>query len=372
MYFQYRSSLLVLIAMVIALGTSGCYTRLGQPGLQTSVDDDGGYSEYYYDEETDEVYLEGEGEYDEDDVVYHRHDHYMHGGYAPLFLDTWWYEPYWDVRSRYWSPMRHRHWGFYDPYWDWYDPYFGVSIYYGHGYYGHGFSYCPYCPPFYGGGWAYYSSGYGGAPYFIHSQGKGMAYKRRDFDRRTLRTVSRRTALGRDAIERNIPSSTSGSTYSRRATQRDAMMRARARSVQTDNRRVSTSRSRATAVQRDGETRSIERSATTSRTVPDARIKRSTRSSSKSSANRTRQVKTKRRSGSSSNVSRSSKRSSSGSSSGARRSSNVGSSSRSRPSYSPPPSSSSGSSRSSGSSSGSSGSSRSSGSSGGRRSGGRR
>ena len=145
----YRHYLMLVLVLFFVIGLSGCYTRLGNPGMRSSPDQE--TFEYYVDEAEDEEYIEGEGEIDED-VVYHKHEHYVGGGHAPLFLDTWWYEPYWSMRmGPYWGSS-YRYWGWHDPYWDYYhDPYYGM------GYYGAS-SYCMFCPG-YMGGMAYYGSG---------------------------------------------------------------------------------------------------------------------------------------------------------------------------------------------------------------------
>ncbi len=153
---------LAVMAMVIfmAMVLSGCYTQLGKPGS--------GYS--YYDDEREVVY-EQEEEYVSnraDTIIIHkpsRYDVYVHDWYPTVFINAWWYEPYWYYRSSFWWRWHH--------YWD---PWWGYSFYWGDPYY---------WPPltFYGG-WVYYSYWYD--PYYYdygyyYGPGVVRVQKRRDF-----------------------------------------------------------------------------------------------------------------------------------------------------------------------------------------------
>ena len=113
------------------LSLTGCYTQIGSPGVQSDIYDNEYYSDESRDDDAEPYWDEYERE-EEPEVVYHQYDHdvYVEGGYAPAYLNSWWYEPYWYYSANPWYAP-----GYYDPYWGYdpylYDPYYWPSAYYG-------------------------------------------------------------------------------------------------------------------------------------------------------------------------------------------------------------------------------------------------
>ncbi|HOT96394.1 MAG TPA: hypothetical protein PLG50_07085 [bacterium] len=141
-----------IFILALGLALPGCYTQLAR-APERAVNDDEGYqteepqeSDYAYDDESN---------YDEDrpdtTIIIHRggdRNVYVRDWVPTVYIDAWWYQPYWYYHSSSWWRWHHRWdpwYGYYD-YWGdpWYWPSF--SFYGGWGFY----------DPWYSYGWGYY------------------------------------------------------------------------------------------------------------------------------------------------------------------------------------------------------------------------
>ncbi|RLD14489.1 hypothetical protein DRI50_05325, partial [candidate division KSB1 bacterium] len=140
-----RLLMLALLSLAI-LALTGCYTQIGQTGgVRTDVNDD---DDYYADQNTnnDDYWNDDDQraeQADDETVVYHHYDHdvYVHDDYAPIYLNAWWYEPYWYYTAEPWA-YRTSMW----------DPYGGAYSFYGDPYYWPDYTYI--------GGGGYYHNPY--------------------------------------------------------------------------------------------------------------------------------------------------------------------------------------------------------------------
>ncbi len=162
-------------AAILLLSISGCYTQLGGRGMRSDV-----YDEEYYAEgrqSSEEPYWdvdEGRRPEREETVVYHHYDHdvYVHG-YAPVYLNAWWYDPYWYYSSDWWW----REWRYYDPWTGFYVYYGDPFAYYGYRVYGSWGFFRPHYV-YYAGPIVY--------PVYVGGGGSVVVSERRDFGRRTV------------------------------------------------------------------------------------------------------------------------------------------------------------------------------------------
>ena len=189
MYKDMKHKHLLLAFLLAGLLSFSCYTTFGTPGMRTESD----YSDYYSQDETSEYGVnqyQNQGTH-EDEVLYQQYDHDLSLSYydAPLYMDSYWYEPYWYyTMNNWWDPFysSHYHFGYYDPFRLSYYPYFYAhrpwnSFYFGfghssyYGYYGSGFYSYGFYSPFYGHG----------------SYVRSEPYKRRTVARRSIYTSDR-------------------------------------------------------------------------------------------------------------------------------------------------------------------------------------
>ena len=271
-----KNLLIAATLSLFVLSLTGCYTQIGKPGVQTDVYDD---DEYYSQsrEPQDELYWDEYGrEYYEDeprqDVVYHHYDHdvYVHGGYAPVYLNSWWYEPYWYYSSSPWYRV------------DYYDPWHGFHFSWGDPYYWPHYTHY--------GGWGYFSHRWAYSrpyysvpvyPIYAGSGGGGSGYvnDRRDFGRRAItqtrpsrmRTVM--TGAGPSVVTRDR-----SGTADRRSTITNASRTRTSTPAVTGRRSTVTTRTRSDDFSR---TRSSITNRAVQRSTPETATRPSTRTRSR-------------------------------------------------------------------------------------------
>ncbi len=160
-----KITLLALFVLLLAVAFTGCYTQVSKAR---------DYS--YYEEEAQDVEEPAETTYDDeeyvqdepDTIIVHnsnydsspnRYDVYVQDWAPTVYIDAWWYQPYWSYRSSSWWSWHHR-----------WDPWYGYGNYWGDPWYWPSFSYY--------GGWALYDpwygyGGYWGSPYYGHNYHNG-------------------------------------------------------------------------------------------------------------------------------------------------------------------------------------------------------
>ena len=181
---KYKPVLLTLMTVVLAFAFTGCYTQLAKAPERVYYDEP-------YDEEVEEP-VESEYTYDDDDgygletpdtIIVDRSaypDIYVQDWVPTVYIDAWWYSPYWHYRTSSWWRWHHR-----------WDPWYGYNDYWGDPWYWPSFSYY--------GGWGFYDpwygyAGYWGSPYYYHHHngwgwgggGWGHEGQYRDWERRSF------------------------------------------------------------------------------------------------------------------------------------------------------------------------------------------
>jgi hypothetical protein len=157
-----KITLLSFFVLLIAVSFTGCYTQL-------SKERDYGYSgdeESQVEEPAVTTYDDEDYAYDEPDtIIVHNsssRDVYVQDWVPTVYIDAWWYQPYWHYRSTSWWRWHHA-----------WDPWYGYDNFWGDPWYWPSFSYY--------GGWAYYDpwfgyGGYYGSPHYYNNHHGGWGW----------------------------------------------------------------------------------------------------------------------------------------------------------------------------------------------------